>query len=410
MADFPTLEVLLYDEPIGQLSHLPGDRNLFTFNQSYIDSKSRPTLSLSFIDNAGQLIAEPQQARTRLPPFFANLLPEGHMREYLASQAGVHEQREFFLLAVLGKDLPGAIKVKRKGSFRSDERNVREIGASLDESKMLRFSLAGVQLKFSAIWENRGRLTIPVNGVGGSWIVKLPSAIYAEVPENEFAMMEMAREIGMDVPETALVPVDQIEGIPSSIGLVANRAFIIKRFDRDAARNGIHIEDFAQVFGVYPEKKYQSASYRNIAELIWAETGEEGMVEFIRRFIFNALIGNGDMHLKNWSLIYRNKKDVTLAPAYDFVSTIPYIPNDQLALTFVDSKKFASLSYEQFKRFAAKARLPETLVLETVYETVKNFAKVWKRSKNALLKPSLIEVIENHLNTLPIWKDDQNLA
>jgi serine/threonine-protein kinase HipA len=55
------------------------------------------------------------------------------------------------------------------------------------------------------------------------------------------------------------------------------------------------------------ERKYERASYRNIAEVLWAETGEAGIVEFIRRLVFNALIGNADMHLKNWSLIYPDR-------------------------------------------------------------------------------------------------------
>lgn len=405
MSDFPSLEISLYDQPIGVIAHLPGDRNLFTFHQHYIDDPAHPMLSLSFKDNMGNLITDPQQTRTRLSPFFANLLPEGHMRDYLASQAGVHSQREFFLLAALGKDLPGAIKATPVGPFLGDEKKVDKSNRVTHNSHILRFSLAGVQLKFSALWETDGRLTIPIDGVGGSWIVKFPSAVYPHVPENEFFMMEMARKMGIDVPETKLIPIDQISGIPSGLKTIGNHAFIIERFDRDLMGHGIHIEDFAQVFGLFPEKKYQAASYRNIAQVIWSEVGEEGIAEFMRRFVFNALIGNGDMHLKNWSLIYRNKTEASLAPAYDFVSTIPYISNDQLALTFVDSKAFNTLSYEQFKRFAAKAQLPENLVLESVYDSVKRFAKVWKAPFNFQLDQALAQTIDNHLNSIPIWTE-----
>ena len=123
-------------------------------------------------------------------------------------------------------------------------------------------------------------------------------------PENEFAMIELARSVGIDVPETMLIPVKEIQGIPAGIELAGDMAFAIKRFDRDSNGRRVHIEDFAQVFGVYPERKYQNASYRNIAQVLWVETGEAGIAEFLRRFVFNALIGNADMHLKNWSLIY----------------------------------------------------------------------------------------------------------
>ncbi len=88
-------------------------------------------------------------------------------------------------------------------------------------------SLAGVQLKFSAAEKARGGLTIPVTGVGGSWIVKLPSTRFA--------------------------------GRPDGIGRLEGAAYAIRRFDRTADDGRIHMEDFAQVFGVYPADKYRQA-------------------------------------------------------------------------------------------------------------------------------------------------------
>ena len=126
-------------------------------------------------------------------------------------------------------------------------------------------------------------------------------------------------------------------------------------------------------------------------------------MEFIKRFVFNALIGNGDMHLKNWSLIYREKNKASLAPAYDFVSTILYLPEDWLALNFVDSKDFGSLTLNQFKRFASKAQLSEKLVLDTVGETIERFSESWKTIKDLPLKEDVRNAILNHLKTIPLW-------
>jgi serine/threonine-protein kinase HipA len=247
-----------------------------------------------------------------------------------------------------------------------------------------------------------GGLTIPADGVGGSWIVKLPSAKFPNVPENEFAMMELARRVGIAVPETGLIPLSRISGLPSGIDAVGEHAYVIKRFDRAANGERIHIEDFAQVFAVYPERKYERASYRNIAEVLWAETGEAGIVEFIRRLVFNALIGNADMHLKNWSLIYPDRHHASLAPAYDFVSTIAYLPDDRLALTFVDSKQISSVTSGQFERFAAKARLPTKLTLDTVQETVTRFAAAWS-NPDASFDNRIRAAIERHLQSVPLW-------
>jgi serine/threonine-protein kinase HipA len=406
MHNIAVLEVLLYGEPIGTLTRLPGDRVLFAFTEGYIEDPNRATLSLSFKDALGHLITDMRPTQTRLPVFFANLLPEGTMRDYLAARGGVKPEREFFLIALLGQDLPGALEIRpANGAMPLDESVETSADRVTDSGTQaaLHFSLAGVQLKFSAVKNATGGLTIPVDGVGGSWIVKLPSTQFPNVPENEFAMMELARRVGISVPDTALVPINEISGLPSGINAVGQYAYAVRRFDRAANGGRIHIEDFAQVFGVYPERKYDRASYRNIAEVIWTEMGEAGIVEFIRRLVFNSLIGNADMHLKNWSLIYPDRRSAALAPAYDFVSTIAYLPDDHLALTFVDSKNFSSLASEQFERFAAKAHLPTKLTVDTVRDTVLRFAEVWANPPAGIIDDKFRAAIEKHLRTVPLW-------
>ena len=88
MANVSILDVLLYGEPVGTLTHVGGDRTLFAFNENYITAKDRPVLSLGFKDHLGGLITDFSTTQTRLLPFFSNLLPEGHMRTYLAQRAG----------------------------------------------------------------------------------------------------------------------------------------------------------------------------------------------------------------------------------------------------------------------------------------------------------------------------------
>ena len=100
-------------------------------------------------------------------------------------------------------------------------------------------------------------------------------------------MMSLAGKMGLDVPDVELVPLDQIEGLPEGIGKIEEDAFAIRRFDRTEDGGRIHIEDFAQVFGVYPDEKYQKGSYRHIAKVLWLETGETGVREFIKRLVFN---------------------------------------------------------------------------------------------------------------------------
>jgi serine/threonine-protein kinase HipA len=408
MRDVAVLDVRLHGSLIGTLTRLPGDRVLFAFTEQYVADRSRATLSLSFRDALGHLILDSRPTQTRLPPFFANLLPEGTLRDYLAARAGVKPEREFFLIAELGRDLPGALEiVSSAGLSQPGERGDREEATPMPDLRdsVLHFSLAGVQLKFSAVKDAAGGLTIPAHGVGGSWIVKLPSSRFPGLPENEFAMMSLARAVGVAVPELALVPLQRISGLPPDVSALGNYAYAIRRFDRTTAGGQVHIEDFAQVFGVYPEQKYERASYRNIAEVIWSEAGETGIAEFLRRLVFNMLIGNSDMHLKNWSLIYPDGRQAALAPAYDFVSTIAYLPDDRLALTFVDSKEYRSINRAQFERFAVKARLPTTLTLDTVTQTISSFETAWRGAASAAVEGRTRTAIERHLEALPLWTE-----
>jgi len=406
MPSVTVLDVLLHDERIGTLTLLPGDRILFTFSDDYVARENRPTLSLSFKGELGVLVTNVPVTQTRLPPFFSNLLPEGPLRTYLAGRAHVKEQREFFLLWALGRDLPGAITVRlAEGQDWLPEAQPGERGKGQERESeaALRFSLAGVQLKFSAVMEQTGGLTIPAEGVGGAWILKLPSAVHEAVPENEFAMMSLARAVGITVPEVKLIDLEDVSGLPEGIGRLSGHALAVQRFDRSPEGKAVHIEDFAQVFGVYPEGKYKRATYRNIAEVLWAETGEEGIGEFIRRLVFNVLIGNGDMHLKNWSLIYPDERQPALAPGYDFVSTVAYIPDDEMALNLVHSKKMSEFSVDSLAHFAGKARLPERVVLRVAEETVLRFYEVWPAMASDLPLPeNAREAINRHLQTVPL--------
>ncbi|MDR3725413.1 MAG: type II toxin-antitoxin system HipA family toxin [Terracidiphilus sp.] len=376
-----SLAVSLHGRRIGVINRLGGDCHLLSFEQDYLDDANRPTLSLSFKGQAGGLVIPTRAVTTRLPVFFSNLLPEGHLREYLAVRAGVKAQREFFLLAVLGADLPGALTVvpMEQTAHPSAEVAADQSHHEGEPEAALRFSLAGVQLKFSAVMEASGGLTIPAGGMGGSWIVKLPSSRFASVPENEYTMLALARAVGIEVPNTELIDIRDIRGLPADAGAMEGKALAVQRFDRGAKGEAIHMEDFAQVFGLYPDDKYHHRSYANIAAVLWAETGEAGTYEFFRRLVFSVLIGNGDMHLKNWSLLYPDRRTPVLSPAYDFVATFPYIPNDSLALSFGGSRSLSEIGTDQVRRFADTARLPASPLWTIVTDITDRTVAAWKR-------------------------------
>jgi serine/threonine-protein kinase HipA len=387
------LSVRLHGKQIGVINRLAGDRHFFAFEQDYIDDPQRPTLSLSFKGSTGGLVTNFRPVGRRVPVFFSNLLPEGHLRDYLAKRADVNPEREFFLLAVLGADLPGALIVEPLEDHEPPSApHPGHDDDSLDGDEPLRFSLAGVQLKFSAVMEASGGLTIPAAGMGGSWIVKLPSARFVAVPENEFAMLELARRVGITVPENQLVDVAGIKGLPPHAHRVGAKALAVKRFDRLPDGTHVHMEDFAQVFGEFPHNKYKFHSYANIAAVLWAEVGQDAVIEFVRRLVFSVVIGNADMHLKNWSLLYPDRRRPALSPGYDFVATLPYTPDDTLGLSFGDSRSLSEITPDQMRRFADTARVPLSPLWPIVAETAERTVHAWEGLEEKKLLPGDMDV------------------
>ena len=403
MASVSVLEVLLYGEPIGTLTRIEGDRTLFAFNDDYIADRNRPVLGLGFKNRHGELLTEFRPYRTRIMPFFSNLLPEERLREYLAELAEVNPEREFFLLWALGDDLPGAITVRAADVVGWLGGGREALILREGDEPALRFSLAGVQLKFSALESASGGLTIPAKGIGGSWIVKLPSIRYEGVPENEFSMMTLARKLGMNVPALNLIDANDIGGLPWDVATMDGKALAIERFDRSSDGRRVHAEDFAQIFGVYPKDKYKKASMVNIANVVAAESDNTDIREFVRRLVFNTLIGNADMHIKNWSVLYPDKHTARLAPAYDFLSTIPYIPDSEAALTVSRTRRFDGFDENELVHFAGRVKLAKALVLDTARETVELFHQHWNEEKNNLpLYPDVVSKIDQHLGNVPI--------
>ena len=396
MTDVQVLDILLHDRRVGAITALEGDRSIFTFDEDYVADTARDTLSLSFKERYGGLYTDENRAyQTRLQPFFSNLLPEGALRAFLARRSGVNAVREFHLLADLGGDLPGAIRAVPAEGF---DAPIWRPSASSAATGDFRFSLAGVPLKFSAL-KNQGKhggLTIPLAGAGGSWIVKLPSTRLPEVPENEYTMMQLARRVGIDIPEIDLVALDAIDGLPDGIERYGETAYAIRRFDR-GPDGRVHSEDFAQVYRVYPEAKYENASYRTLLTALALETDDRSVDQFVRRLTFSVLIGNGDMHLKNWSLIYPDRRTPQLSPAYDLLSTIPYLPGDEAALKFRTSKTWLSFTLEELARMADTARLAQGPVLAAARDTIERFDAEWAtRSYDHRLSRDLSDMIARH--------------
>lgn len=398
------LRVLLGDLPVGRLTLDEAARCEFHLLASYRHGYPRPILGQCFEDEPDARC----RALSRLPAWFSNLLPEGALREMVARQVGVDSAREFRLLEHLGDDLPGAVRIERDEGLTGqddieypDHRDESDSDAHDDPA--WHFSLAGVQLKFSGLRSDRG-MTIPVSGRGGDWILKLPDLRHPGVPANEHATMRWAAASGIAIPEIDLMDIGQVHGLPAmGIPRQETQAFVIRRFDRPASGERVHMEDFTQILGLYPEQKYDQFNYETIARLTLVLTGRAGLEELIRRYVFMLASGNGDAHHKNWTLIYPDGVHAVLSPAYDLVSTIQYMPQDRLALNLGRSKQWESMTLDTFRRLARKIDFDEAQVVAWTREAVAATHEAWAASAGDFgYDLSARQTLERHMRRVPL--------
>jgi serine/threonine-protein kinase HipA len=390
------LEILLGDVPVGALSIGAGDHCTFRLHRSYRDLYPRPVLGQQFEDDLERV----HRSTVSLPPFFANLLPEGALRRLIAREAKVKEVRDAFLLARLGQDLPGSVRAIPQGQIAPELDDARE--QADDSGSRLRFSLAGVQLKFSMLREG-DKFILPMRDQYGDWLVKLPDLMFKEVPEVEYASMRWARAAGIDVPEHELVPVANLDGLPPALLALPGNALAVRRFDR-LPTGRVHQEDFAQVFGLYPEQKYKKHSYESIALVIHGTAGHDALLAFVDRLVFVVLSGNGDAHHKNWSLRYPDGHTAELSPAYDQVATVLYPEvDDFLALNFARSKEYRDVSLASFQRMARKLGLDPEAVAGRAREAVRRIRDAWATVRAEVpLTGEQRDAIERHWRRIPL--------
>ena len=244
-------------------------------------------------------------------------------------------------------------------------------------------------------------IVLPAHGEGGDWIVKIPDAAFPRLPANELAVMGLVRDVGIEVPETRMVRRDRLDDLgagtwPSDEA----EAYMVRRFDRSVGGR-VHMEDFAQVLGCFGsgEGKYQS-SVETVAAIAYRGQDRASLREMVRRTVFNLLVGNGDAHLKNWSLIYPDRKRARLSPAYDLVCTAVYLPapgDPELGLPFFGATRLSEVSREHFVRLKGVLRVGDGEVLNVVDETLERFCDAWADGAGERMPPPVAEWIGAHV-------------
>ena len=364
-----SLDIYLNDRKVGRLDDDNGSLS-FAYDAVYLSSGTHEPLS-----HALPLRTEPYSHR-EVEPVLSNLLPDDIIRTRLGEILQIPRENTFAFLKAIGGDCAGAVafftvgstpRTDAAGEFRelSDE----EAGAILDNLEKrpldigeegLRISGAGAQDKLIACARD-GRVLLPLNGTPSTHIIKPEIRNYPGSVENEWYAMSLAKACGLSA---AVSEVAMIGG---------KRRFISTRYDRTLSKGcmiRLHQEDFCQMLGIDPKRKYETlggpgivASFQLLREL---PVSAADVLEFIDRIIFNFLVGNGDAHGKNFSVLYRDGI-ATLAPVYDIMSTTVYPDvGRRMAMKIDDEYGFKWISIGKFIRMSAKVGISEKIMLREI--------------------------------------------
>lgn len=194
-------------------------------------------------------------------------------------------------------------------------------------------AVPGVQpkLSMSLIKETREkadtRLTV-IGALGGEFILKPPSELYPEMPENEHLTMKIAERLG-------------IKTVPCSLIRLASGelSYITKRIDRTPDGKKVHMLDMFQITEAFDKYKSSMEKIGKAIDLYSSNTLLDKVLYF-ELVVFSFITGNNDMHLKNFSLI-KDPVGWTLSPAYDLLNASIANPDDheELALTLNGKKR-----------------------------------------------------------------------
>jgi serine/threonine-protein kinase HipA len=279
-------------------------------------------------------------------PFIDGLLPEGQSRLAIAEHFNLLASDTYALIRAIGRDCAGAVVIQPAGEPAPPppstlqakpliEGELAELVAHLSTAPLgvgerVRISLGGVQEKLLLTLMPDGGWGLPVDGAPTTHILKLEIPRFPLTVENEAFCMRIARHLGIVVAHV------------ETMTLGSQKLLVVERYDRivhpDGAVERIHQEDFCQATATIPDHKYEEdggPSLRHIAGLLQAVGSSDALDNLLRAVTMNALVGNGDAHAKNFSLVHTPTGALTLAPMYDVLSTLHY-GNERLAM-YVDN-------------------------------------------------------------------------
>jgi serine/threonine-protein kinase HipA len=341
--------------------------------------------------------------------FLSGLLPEGDALRVIAEDLDLRSTDTYGLISALGRDCAGALVIQPDDdpapvtpTVRTAERltdteladlvdNLRS--APLGIGQRVRISLGGAQEKLLLTRLSDGAWGRPVDGTPSTHILKPQIRGYGNSVENELFCMRVADHAGLRVAE---VGTTDVQGRP---------ILLVRRYDRtihdDGAVDRIHQEDFCQALGVPPRQKSEEdggPSLRQIAGILQAVASDEDLDDFLRATTLNVVLGNGDAHAKNFSLLHERSGMLRLAPLYDLLCTIPYHQR-RLAMYIDQIQRIERVTAERIVNEASSWGVSRERASRIVNDFVERLAPAIKRAADETdgLPREFIDVVTEQL-------------
>ncbi len=368
------LALWLYGDHVATVSREPGNRIRLRYTEEALGKYELGTPLLSI----GLPLTDLPYPNAKTRSFLDGLLPEEEPRRAVAEQLDLNANDTFGLIRALGLDCAGAIVVQpseRPAPSQAttltarplDDQEIAERVANLKSAPLgfsdrVRISLAGVQEKFLLTRMPDGSWGEPVDGTPSTHLLKPEIRDFPETVENEAFCMRLARNLGV---QTATIGTAEYGG---------RKLLVVERFDRVVSSAGdverIHQEDFCQVLSLSPKTKYQSEggpSLKQIAAVLRQFARPDSLSRLLKVAFVNVLVGNGDAHGKNFSVLHHRDGSIELTPLYDTLSTLYYI-DGELSMYIDTVRKTASVTGERLVNEAVSWGMREESARQTISE------------------------------------------
>ncbi len=368
-----TLEVRSGTIVVGRVRLDDDDQFSFAYDTKWLTRDDRFPVSLTLPLAADEYVGGPAHA------FFANLLPEGAVRQAVCARLGISPDNDFALLQAIGGECAGALSLADPAQPPADPedfayeeiRDKRLQGLVTDDAIALllggsttRLSLAGAQDKLPVAVMG-GKIYLPLRSAPSTHILKLPNRRYSHLPANEAFALGLARHVGFEVVSAELFTRTD----PASL--------LVARYDRTRPDDSspvrrLHQEDLCQATGLPPTKKYEAEggpTFTRVATVIRDHVYRPlvDIPRLIRWQTYNLVIGNSDGHAKNLSIIYSNGGETQLAPFYDLVSTREYKTLDRkLAMGVGGRQNPDEIGRGEWIKLSRELRIGERVVFDLV--------------------------------------------